>query len=339
MPASVDPERLPGAAPQPPAASDPDHTPEKSRGPVTLRRGQVQATTTDQRLLDSRGPSDWVHTDPWRVLRIQTEFVEGFGLLAELPRAVSIFGSARTPRDGPEYAMAEQLAAALADAGWAVITGGGPGIMEAANKGASEAGGLSVGLGIELPFEQSLNEWVDLGLEFRYFFARKTMFVKYAQAFVILPGGFGTMDELFESLTLVQTRKVNQFPVILMGSAFWSPLLDWLRGSLAAQGYIAESDLDLFTVTDDVDEAVGIIASGVRAPHRQAAGRDRRRAPRRRGRPGARPGPLACTAWQPSASTAPPAPGSTRRTSSWPRRRHRAAARGHSLGPAAARCR
>ena len=262
MPASVDPERLPGAAPdQKPAGSDPDHTPEKSRGPVTLRRGQVQATTTDQRLLDSRGPSDWVHTDPWRVLRIQTEFVEGFGLLAELPRAVSIFGSARTRRDAPEYAMAERLAAALADAGWAVITGGGPGIMEAANKGASEAGGLSVGLGIELPFEQSLNEWVDLGLEFRYFFARKTMFVKYAQAFVILPGGFGTMDELFEALTLVQTRKVNQFPVILMGSAFWSPLLDWLRGSLAAQGYIAESDLDLFTVTDDVDEAVGIIAS------------------------------------------------------------------------------
>jgi uncharacterized protein (TIGR00730 family) len=221
----------------------------------------VQATTTDQRLLDSRGPSDWVHTDPWRVMRIQTEFVEGFGLLAELPRAVSIFGSARTRRDAPEYAMAEQLAAALAGAGWAVITGGGPGIMEAANKGASEAGGLSVGLGIELPFEQSLNEWVDLGLEFRYFFARKTMFVKYAQAFVILPGGFGTMDELFEALTLVQTRKVNQFPVILMGAGFWTPLLDWLRGSLAAEGYIAESDLDLFTVTDDVAEAVAIIES------------------------------------------------------------------------------
>ena len=250
MPASIDPERLDGSAPSG------NHVPEKQRGPVILRRSQVQETTTDQRLLDSRGPSDWVHSDPWRVLRIQTEFVEGFGLLAELPRAVSVFGSARTPSDSPDYAMAQKLGGALADAGWAVITGGGPGIMEAANRGASEAGGLSVGLGIELPFEQSLNRWVDLGIEFRYFFARKTMFVKYAQAFVICPGGFGTMDELFEALTLVQTRKVNQFPVILMGSEFWAPLLDWLRGTLAERGLIAVQDLDLFFVTDDVDEAV-----------------------------------------------------------------------------------
>jgi uncharacterized protein (TIGR00730 family) len=251
MPASIDPERLP--------TSPEEHVPEKQRGPVTLRRGQVQATTTDQRLLDSRGPADWVHQDPWRVMRIQTEFVEGFGLLAELPRAVSVFGSARTPETAPEYATARELGGALADAGWAVITGGGPGIMEAANRGASEAGGLSVGLGIELPFEQSLNQWVDLGLEFRYFFARKTMFVKYAQAFVIMPGGFGTMDELFEALTLVQTRKVNQFPVILMGTAFWTPLLDWLRDTLKAQAYISPGDLDLFTLTDDVAEAVRII--------------------------------------------------------------------------------
>ncbi len=254
MPASIDPERLPVRS-----AAQRDHVPEKQRGPVTLRRGQVQGTTTDQRLLDSRGPADWVHTDPWRVLRIQTEFVEGFGLLAELPRAVSVFGSARTSRDAQEYEWARKLGGALADAGWAVITGGGPGIMEAANRGASEAGGLSVGLGIELPFEQHLNDWVDLGLEFRYFFARKTMFVKYAQAFVIMPGGFGTMDELFESLTLVQTRKVNQFPVVLMGRAFWAPLVDWLRDTLVAQGYVAATDLDLFTVTDDVDEAVRII--------------------------------------------------------------------------------
>ena len=252
MPASIDPERLPADS----ATSVDGHTPQKQRGPVTLRRSQVQETTTDQRLLDSRGPSDWVHSDPWRVLRIQTEFVEGFGLLAELPRAVSVFGSARTPVDSPDYAMAQELGGALADAGWAVITGGGPGIMEAANRGASEAGGLSVGLGIELPFEQSLNDWVDLGLEFRYFFARKTMFVKYAQAFVICPGGFGTMDELFEALTLVQTRKVNQFPVILMGSDFWAPLLDWMRGTLAERGLIAQKDLDLFVVTDDVAEAV-----------------------------------------------------------------------------------
>ena len=255
MPASIDPERL-----SVDAASSPDgHTPHKQRGPVTLRRSQVQETTTDQRLLDSRGPSDWVHSDPWRVLRIQTEFVEGFGLLAELPRAVSVFGSARTPAEHPDYAMAQALGGALADAGWAVITGGGPGIMEAANRGASEAGGLSVGLGIELPFEQSLNEWVDLGIEFRYFFARKTMFVKYAQAFVILPGGFGTLDELFEALTLVQTRKVNQFPVILMGSAYWAPLLDWIRGTLAQGGYISPEDLDLIHLTDDVDEVVALI--------------------------------------------------------------------------------
>ncbi len=254
MPASIDPERLDGSGRAPDLAGD--HTPQKQRGPVILRRGQVQESTTDQRLLDSRGPSDWVHSDPWRVLRIQTEFVEGFGLLAELPRAVSVFGSARTPRTSPDYAIAQELGGALADAGWAVITGGGPGIMEAANRGASEAGGLSVGLGIELPFEQSLNEWVDLGIEFRYFFARKTMFVKYAQAFVICPGGFGTMDELFEALTLVQTRKVNQFPVILMGTAFWQPLLDWMRGTLVERALIAERDLDLFVVTDDVAEAV-----------------------------------------------------------------------------------
>jgi uncharacterized protein (TIGR00730 family) len=157
--------------------------------------------------------------------------------------------------------------------------------MEAANRGASEAGGLSVGLGIELPFEQSLNQWVDLGLEFRYFFARKTMFVKYAQAFVIMPGGFGTMDELFEALTLVQTRKVNQFPVILMGTAFWTPLLDWLRGTLEAQAYISPGDLDLFTLTDDVAEAVRIIEAAYE--ERQAADRHRGRAPRGRGGVGA----------------------------------------------------
>ncbi len=263
MPDSVDPDR--------PARA------EKQRGPVTLRGEQVQASTTDERLLDVRGPSDWVHTDPWRVLRIQSEFVEGFGLLAELPRAVSVFGSARTPRDAPEYALGRELGGKLAQAGWAVITGGGPGAMESANRGAHEAGGLSVGLGIELPFEQHLNEWVDLGLNFRYFFARKTMFVKYSQGFVILPGGFGTMDELFEALTLVQTRKVNQFPVVLLGTAFWQPMLDWVRGSLLASGYISPQDVDLLTVTDDVDEAVRTIDEAWHArerddPHGAAAG-------------------------------------------------------------------
>jgi uncharacterized protein (TIGR00730 family) len=237
--------------------------PTRHRGPVMLRGGepdpQTVGTTTDQRLLDRRGPTDWVHTDPWRVLRIQSEFVEGFGLLAELPRAVSVFGSARTRPDHPHYEAGVRIGAALARAGYAVITGGGPGAMEAANRGASEAGGLSVGLGIELPFEQELNEWVDVGISFRYFFVRKTMFVKYAQAFVILPGGFGTLDELFEALTLVQTRKVTRFPVVLFGTQYWSGLVDWIRGSLLESGTISARDLDLFTVTDDVDEVLRLI--------------------------------------------------------------------------------
>jgi uncharacterized protein (TIGR00730 family) len=220
---------------------------------------QTQGTTTDQRLLDRRGPTDWVHTDPWRVLRIQSEFVEGFGLLAELPRAVSVFGSARTSREHPYYQAGVDLGAALARAGYAVITGGGPGAMEAANRGAHEAGGLSVGLGIELPFEQELNEWVDVGISFRYFFVRKTMFVKYAQAFVILPGGFGTLDELFEALTLVQTRKVTRFPVLLYGTEYWSGLVDWIRSTMVDGGTISPADLDLFTVTDDVEEVVAVI--------------------------------------------------------------------------------
>ena len=239
--------------------------PTRHRGPIMLRGGEpdprLQGTTTDQRLLDRRGPTDWVHADPWRVLRIQSEFVEGFGLLAELPRAVSVFGSARTPRDHPQYAAGVELGAALAGVGYAVITGGGPGAMEAANRGCSEAGGLSVGLGIELPFEQELNEWVDVGISFRYFFVRKTMFVKYAQAFVILPGGFGTLDELFEALTLVQTRKVTRFPVVLLGSEYWSGLVDWVRDTMAAEGTISPHDLELFTVTDDVEEAVAVIRS------------------------------------------------------------------------------
>ncbi|MGH3343103.1 MAG: TIGR00730 family Rossman fold protein [Carbonactinosporaceae bacterium] len=235
---------------------------EKQRGPIVMRRGQVQVNTTDQRLLDTRGPTDWVHMDPWRVLRIQSEFVEGFGMLAELGPAVSVFGSSRTRRDDPAYATAEQLGGALAAAGYAVITGGGPGSMEAANRGASQAGGVSVGLGIELPFEQGLNAWVDIGINFRYFFVRKTMFVKYAQGFVVLPGGFGTLDELFEALVLVQTQKVTSFPVVLMGTAYWQGLFDWVRNTMLAEGNIADADLDLVTVTDDVDEAVKVVHEG-----------------------------------------------------------------------------
>jgi uncharacterized protein (TIGR00730 family) len=265
-----DPHGLDSSAP----AQDPDafgRAGERQSGPVTLRRGAVGSGTTDQRLLDSRGPSDWVHTDPWRVLRIQSEFVEGFGLLSGLPRAVSVFGSARTPRDHPEYAAGVALGGALARAGFAVITGGGPGAMEAVNRGASEAGGVSVGLGIELPFEQHLNDWVDIGINFRYFFARKTMFVKYAQAFVILPGGFGTLDELFEALTLVQTSKVTRFPVVLFGTQYWAGLLDWIRSSVLPAGKINPADIDLLQTSDDVDEVADLIVRSHAASSEQSA--------------------------------------------------------------------
>jgi uncharacterized protein (TIGR00730 family) len=241
-----------------------ERVPEQYRGRTVMRRAQVDASTTDQRLLDSRGPTDWVHTDPWRVLRIQSEFVDGFGALAELGPAISVFGSARTKRDDPDYALAERIGAGLAGEGFAVVTGGGPGAMEAANKGACEAGGVSVGLGIELPFEQGLNEYVDIGLNFRYFFVRKTMFVKYAQGFVVLPGGFGTFDELFEAMTLVQTRKVTSFPIVLVGSSYWSGLVDWIRSTVLADGKVSAPDLDIVTVTDDVDEAVRIMADARR---------------------------------------------------------------------------
>jgi hypothetical protein len=231
----------------------------RRQGPVTLRGKQIPATTTDQRLLDRRGPSDWVHTDPWRVMRIQAEFVEGFGLLAELGPAVSIFGSARTARGSVEYTTAEAIASGLARAGYAVITGGGPGIMEAANKGAVQAGGVSVGLGIELPKEMGLNDYVEVGLEFRYFFVRKTVFIKYSQAFVVLPGGFGTMDELFEALTLVATGKITKFPIVLVGRDYWSGLLAWLQDTMLAKANIGPTEFSLIHVADDPDEVVAII--------------------------------------------------------------------------------
>ncbi|MFD6857433.1 TIGR00730 family Rossman fold protein [Rhodococcus sp. NPDC060090] len=235
------------------------------RGPVQLRGDRAfESTMMDQRLLDRRGPADWVHTDPWRVLRIQSEFVEGFGALAEVPRAVAVFGSARTPTDHADYELGRRLGTALVEAGYAVITGGGPGAMEAANRGASESSGFSIGLGIELPFEQSLNDWVDLGLNFRYFFARKTMFVKYSQAFVCLPGGFGTLDELFEAVTLVQTHKITQFPIVLVGTEYWSGLLDWIRTAMLREGKISAEDMDLISVTDSIEEAVQIIVAAHR---------------------------------------------------------------------------
>ena len=229
---------------------------ESQKGPIRLRRDQVEESTTDQRLLDSPGTGDWVHTDPWRVLRIQSEFVEGFGGLAELGPAVSVFGSARTKKDDPMYGKGVEVGIALVKAGYAVITGGGPGAMEAVNRGAVKAGGVSVGLGIELPFEQGMNKWVDIGINFRYFFVRKTMFVKYAQGFIVLPGGFGTMDELFEAITLAQTGKVTSFPIVLIGKDYWGGLVDWLRNTMLKAGTISPKDLDMIHVTDSVAEAV-----------------------------------------------------------------------------------
>ena len=195
------------------------------------------------------------HADPWRVLRILSEFVEGFDALNGVGPAVTVFGSARSKPDDPYYKAGEILGAALARRGFAVITGGGPGMMEAVNKGCHEAGGVSVGCNIELPHEQSLNKYVDLGVEFRYFFVRKNMFVKYARGFVIFPGGLGTLDELFESLTLAQTGKIEHFPIVLFGSHYWSGLLDWLKKVVLSSGAIAADDLKLMSVTDDPEEA------------------------------------------------------------------------------------
>lgn len=236
----------------------------RRQGPAILRGRAIPLTTTDQRLLDRRGPSDWVHADPWRVLRIQAEFVEGFGLLAELGKAVSVFGSSRAGPESREYQLAEKVAAGLARAGYAVITGGGPGVMEAANKGAVGENGISVGLGIELPVEQGLNDFVEIGLEFRYFFVRKTVFIKYSQAFVVLPGGFGTLDELFEALTLVQTGKITRFPIVLVGRSFWGGLMSWVQEKLVAEGKVAVDDPELLHLTDDPDEVVAIITAAHR---------------------------------------------------------------------------
>ncbi len=233
-------------------------------GASTLRGKHLPETTTDQRLLDTDDDpaQSWLHTDPWRVMRIQAEFVEGFGTLAQLGPAISVFGSARIRPDSTYYAVGEQVARLLVQAGYAVITGGGPGAMEAANKGAHDAGGTSVGLGIELPFESGLNDYVDLGVNFRYFFVRKTMFVKYARGYVVLPGGFGTLDELFEALTLAQTRKITGFPVVLVGNDFWTPMLAWLRGTVLEHGMISADDIDRITVVDSPAEAVAAIVSG-----------------------------------------------------------------------------
>lgn len=219
-------------------------------------------TTEDERLL-ARGAMHaqvgFTHTDPWRVFRIMGEFVEGFDTLAELGPAVTVFGSARVMPDDPMYIAAVETARLLAEYGFAVITGGGPGIMEAANRGAVDGDGESVGCNIELPFEQGMNAYVRTAIDFRYFFVRKTMFVKYAEGFIIFPGGYGTLDELFEALTLIQTGKVRDFPVVLFGSRYWEGLVEWLRSVLVAEGKISPEDLDLFVITDSPAEAAEVM--------------------------------------------------------------------------------
>jgi uncharacterized protein (TIGR00730 family) len=219
--------------------------------------GAPRGHTEDRRFLER--PEVFVDTDPWRVLRIMAEFVEGFGSLATIPPAVTVFGSARVTESDPMYAAARQVATRLAEAGLAVITGGGPGLMEAANRGCQEGGGMSIGCNIELPFEQSMNPYVDLALEFQYFFARKVMFVKYSEGFVIFPGGYGTLDELFEALTLIQTGKAEHFPVVLFGSDYWSGLVGWLRDRVLAEGKISPPELEIFTVTDDPEQVVPLL--------------------------------------------------------------------------------
>src|SRR5471030_2011008 len=230
-------------------------------------RDQYEAyTTEDEKLLQALPhPDDFTRSDTWRVLRIMGEFIEGFDKLANVGKAVTVFGSARTQADDPQYLAAVEVGKHLAEAGFATITGSGPGIMEAANKGAKEAGGRSVGCNIELPFEQGANPYVDTLIHFKYFFVRKTMFIKYSVAFVIFPGGFGTLDELFEALTLIQTGKIYRFPVILFGRYYWAGLLRWLQARVLSEGKISDGDLDLMLVTDDPAEAANAIISAYKS--------------------------------------------------------------------------
>jgi uncharacterized protein (TIGR00730 family) len=218
----------------------------------TADAGLFQATDAD---------APFIHSDPWRALRILGEFVDGFDAMARVGRAVSIFGSARTPEDHPDYRLARTVGERFARAGFAVITGGGPGVMEAANRGARDGDGLSIGCTIELPREQESNPYLDLSIDFRYFFVRKTMFVKYAEAFVVFPGGLGTLDELFEAATLVQTGKIRRFPIILVGSARWRPMIDWLREDAVADARLTTAELGLLQVLDDPDEIVRTVAA------------------------------------------------------------------------------
>jgi len=240
-------------------------TEQRRVGRVTTKGpAKERMRSADEGLLERQEDPGFVHTDPWRVLRIMGEFVDGFDVLARVGLAVTVFGSARIAPDSPYYEAAREVGRGLAERGFAVMTGGGPGIMEAANRGAHEAGGLSIGCNIELPHEQAPNPYANLSIDFRYFFVRKTMFVKYSEAFVVFPGGFGTMDELFEALTLIQTGKVKRFPVVLYGSEYWGGLLDWVEKRLALEGMVSDSDLALVQVVDTTDEVCAIATGGAR---------------------------------------------------------------------------
>jgi uncharacterized protein (TIGR00730 family) len=232
------------------------NTDRNRHGRVANRR---PAGVTEDSMFLQRPSTSFLKSDPWRVLRILSEFVDGFDALAEIPPAISVFGSARIGEDDPMYGAARRVGAEIANAGFAVITGGGPGIMEAANRGAQEGGGVSIGCNIDLPFEQATNPYVDIAIDFEHFFVRKTMFVKYAEGFVVFPGGLGTLDELFESLTLIQTGKVLHFPVVLFGSDYWRGLLSWLRERLLGEDKVNPADLDIFSVIDEPAQVVEYI--------------------------------------------------------------------------------
>jgi uncharacterized protein (TIGR00730 family) len=229
-------------------------------------------TTSDEELLEAESSAILAElTDAQRLLRIQDELRNGFKALSRIGKAVSIFGSARTPRDHPRYEQARELARRLGEEGFAIITGGGPGIMEAANRGARDAGVPSIGLGIELPHEQGMNDWVDLPLAFHYFFTRKVMFVRYASGFVVFPGGFGTMDELFEAATLRQTEKIRYFPIVMVGSDYWAGLEGWLREQMLGEGYISPDDIDAIAISDDLDEVIRLVEDVEHRRPRRAA--------------------------------------------------------------------
>ena len=223
------------------------------------RGGVLHQELADQALLRSKVDPKWTEEDPWRVLRIMGEFVDGFESLADVGKAITVFGSARVEPGTKYYRLGEEIGKVFAQAGFSIITGGGPGLMEAVSKGARHNDGLTIGLGIELPHEQGINEYVDLGIDFRYFFVRKTMFVKYAQAFVALPGGFGTLDELFECVTLRQTSKIQQYPIVLVGHDFWDELIGWVRHHLVEEGMVSPAEASIIQVVDTAEDALTVI--------------------------------------------------------------------------------